>query len=291
MKALCMVGSMVLIARPSGAKFIIHHAQMLVEKGYAYPCFCTPERLDQMRKEQEAQKGRSRPLRWYFAGDLIRMKLRVVLLPVKNMSSASRCHRKARRLAHDHLRGDIVTENKYLDDYVLLKSDGLPTYHLAAMVDDHEMEITHVIRSAEWLPTFPLHVQYCACLWLGRTGLGASFRFSQAKRQRQDEQARYKPQAMKDGHSIFIDDLKDLGYIPEGVLNWIALMGWGVAEDDVMTLDQMVERFSIDHLDSLARRDQLSKAGSLQRDTHPPPHDRGPGAAHQALFHRGRAWK
>ncbi len=55
-------------------------------------------------------------------------------------------------------------------------------------------------------------------------------------------------EAMKDGHSIFIGDLKDLGYIPEGVLNWIVLMGWGVAEDDVMTLDQMVERFSIDSL-------------------------------------------
>jgi glutamyl-tRNA synthetase len=57
--------------------------------------------------------------------------------------------------AHDHLRGDIVTENKYLDDYVLLKSDGLPTYHLGAIADDHDMKITHVIRSAEWLPTFP----------------------------------------------------------------------------------------------------------------------------------------
>ena len=61
-------------------------------------------------------------------------------------------------IAHDHLRGDIVTENQYLDDYVLMKSDGLPTYHLAAMVDDHEMGITHVLRGSEWLPTFPLHV-------------------------------------------------------------------------------------------------------------------------------------
>src|SRR5512138_629920 len=61
-------------------------------------------------------------------------------------------------VVHDHLRGDITTENKYLDDNVIMKSDGLPTYHLAAMVDDHEMQITHVMRSSEWLPTFPLHV-------------------------------------------------------------------------------------------------------------------------------------
>ena len=70
-------------------------------------------------------------------------------------------------IAHDHVRGDIVTENKYLDDFVLLKSDGLPTYHLGAIVDDHEMQITHVIRSAEWLPTFPLHVQIVRAVWLG----------------------------------------------------------------------------------------------------------------------------
>ena len=66
--------------------------------------------------------------------------------------------REGATTAHDHLRGDIVTENRYLDDYVLMKSDGLPTYHLAAMVDDHEMQVTHVLRGSEWLSTFPLHV-------------------------------------------------------------------------------------------------------------------------------------
>jgi hypothetical protein len=87
------------------------------------------------------------------------------------------------------LRGDIVTENKYLDDYVLMKSDGLPTYHLAAMVDDHEMEITHVLRGAEWL-----HISLAcadrACLWLGGTGLDPPLGLPQTKWQRQDEQAR-----------------------------------------------------------------------------------------------------
>jgi glutamyl-tRNA synthetase len=223
-----------------------HYSKRLVETGHAYPCFCTPERLDQMRKEQEARKvdrvrydGLCRRLdpeeaaRRVAAGEkyVIRFKM-----PYEGTTTA-----------HDHIRGDIVTENRYLDDYVLLKSDGLPTYHLAAMVDDHEMKITHVLRSAEWLPTFPLHVQIIRAFgWEEPVWLHPSILLKpsgKGKMSKRDAAA-----AMKDGHSTFVDDLDGLGYIPEGVLNWIALMGWGVADDDVMSLDEMIERFSIDNL-------------------------------------------
>jgi glutamyl-tRNA synthetase len=222
------------------------YAQELVEKDHAYPCFCTPERLDQMRKEQEARKvdrvrydGLCRRLdpeeaaRRIAAGEkyVIRFKM-----PYEGTT-----------VAHDHVRGDIVTENKYLDDYVLLKSDGLPTYHLGAMADDHDMQITHVIRSAEWLPTFPLHVQIIRAFgWDEPVWVHPSIFLKpsgKGKMSKRDDAA-----AMKDGHSIFVGDLSGLGYIPEGVLNWIALMGWGVAEDDVMSLEDMIKRFSIDHL-------------------------------------------
>lgn len=222
------------------------HAKILVEQGDAYPCFCTSERLDQMRKEQEARKvdrvrydGLCRRIdpedaaRRVAAGEkhVIRFKM-----PYDGTT-----------VAHDHVRGDIVTENKYLDDYVLLKSDGLPTYHLAAIVDDHEMQITHVIRSAEWLPTFPLHVRIIRAFgWEEPVWVHPSILLKpsgKGKMSKRDTAA-----AMKDGYSIFIDDLGGLGYIPEGVRNWIALMGWGVAEDDVMSLDEMIQRFSIDHL-------------------------------------------
>ena len=223
-----------------------HYARVLVEKGNAYPCFCTPERLDQMRKEQEARKvdrvrydGLCRRLdpeeaaRRIAAGEkyVVRFKM-----PYEGTT-----------IAHDHVRGDIVTENKYLDDYVLLKSDGLPTYHLGAIVDDYEMKITHVIRSAEWLPTFPLHVQIIRALgWEEPIWVHPSIFLKpsgKGKMSKRDNSA-----AMKDGHSIFVGDFEGLGYIPEGVLNWIALMGWGVAEDEVMALDDMIRRFSIDNL-------------------------------------------
>jgi glutamyl-tRNA synthetase len=222
------------------------YANLLVEKGNAYPCFCTPERLDQMRKEQEAQKvdrvrydGLCRRLepgeaaRRIAAGEkhVVRFKM----------------PQEGTTVAHDRVRGDIVTENKYLDDYVLMKSDGLPTYHLGAIIDDHEMEITHVIRSAEWLPTFPLHVQIIRAFgWEEPVWVHPSIFLKpsgKGKMSKRDSAAE-----IKDGHSAFVGDFQSLGYVPEGVLNWIALMGWGVAEDDVMTLDDMIRRFSIDHL-------------------------------------------
>lgn len=222
------------------------YARLLVERGNAYPCFCTPERLDQMRKEQEARKvervrydGLCRRLdpgeaaRRISAGEkyVIRFKM-----PYEGTT-----------IAHDHVRGDILTENKYLDDYVLLKSDGLPTYHLGALADDHDMQITHVIRSAEWLPTFPLHVQIIRAFgWDEPVWVHPSIFLKPSGKGKMSK--RDTATAMKDGHSIFVGDLPGLGYIPEGVLNWIALMGWGVAEEDVMTLDDMLKRFSIDHL-------------------------------------------
>jgi glutamyl-tRNA synthetase len=222
------------------------YARELVEKDHAYPCFCTLERLQQMRKEQETRKvervrydGLCRQLepdeaaRRVTAGEKYTIRFK---MPQDGSTTA-----------HDHIRGDITVENQYLDDYVIVKSDGLPTYHLAAMVDDHEMKITHVLRSAEWLPTFPLHVQIIRAFgWDEPVWVHPSILLKpsgKGKMSKRDSAA-----AMKDGHSIFVDDLDGLGYTPEGVLNWIALMGWGVAEDDVMTLSQMIERFSIDNL-------------------------------------------
>ncbi|MEW6242405.1 MAG: glutamate--tRNA ligase, partial [Chloroflexota bacterium] len=222
-----------------------HHARALVEKGAAYPCFCTPERLDKVRQEQQKRKetphydGTCRVLdpgdaaRRVAAGEkhVIRLKM-----PQDGVT-----------VAHDHLRGDITVENKNFDDSILLKTDGLPTYHFGAMVDDYEMKITHVLRGAEWLSTFPLHVNIVRAfgweepVWIHFSlFLKPSGKGKLSKRDAAD--------AMKEGHSTFVKDMQELGFIPEGVLNWCALMGWGVPENDVMTLPQMIERFDIGHL-------------------------------------------
>lgn len=221
------------------------YAGQLVQKGFAFPCFCTAERLAQMRQEQQARKEKTRydgtcrnlapaeSARRIAAGEphVIRFKM-----PYEGSTTA-----------RDHLRGDIVTENRYLDDTVLLKADGLPTYHLAAMVDDHLMGVTHVFRGSEWLSTFPLHVQVVRAFgWDEPIWIHLSVFLKPSGKGKMSK--RDAAEALKDGRSIFIKDLPGLGYTPEGVLNWIALMGWGVAEDDVMTLEEMIERFDVDKL-------------------------------------------
>jgi glutamyl-tRNA synthetase len=221
------------------------HAWELVEKGAAFPCFCTPQELAAVRQEQLERKekprysGKCRNLNSAEVDQRIADGEKYVIrfkMPYEGVT-----------VAHDHLRGDIVTENRFLDDYVLLKSDGLPTYHLAAIVDDHLMKITHVLRSSEWLSTFPLHVQIVRAFgWDEPIWVHLSVFLKPGGKGKMSK--RDAAQSIKDGHSIFVKDMQDLGYIPEGVLNWIVLMGWGVAEDDVMNLEQMVERFDVDRL-------------------------------------------
>ncbi len=222
-----------------------HHAQTLIEKGAAYPCFCAPDRLEKVRQEQQKRKetphydGLCRALDPSDAARRVSAGERHVVRLKMPQDGAT--------VAHDHLRGDITVNNKNFDDAVLLKTDGLPTYHLGAMVDDHEMKITHVLRGAEWLSTFPIHVNVVRAfgwdepIWIHFSlFLKPSGKGKMSKREAAD--------AMKDGYSIFVKDMTGLGFIPEGVNNWSALMGWGVPEDDVMTLDQMIQRFSIDHM-------------------------------------------
>lgn len=223
----------------------LEHAWILVEKEAAFPCFCTPEALAKVRQEQQERKENPR-----YSGvcrDLDPTEAARRIEAGENYVIRFKMPYEGTTTARDHLRGDIVTENRHLDDYVLLKSDGLPTYHLAAMVDDHLMGITHVLRSSEWLSTFPLHVQIVRAFgWDEPVWAHLSVFLKPSGKGKMSK--RETAEALKDGHSIFVKDLDQLGYIPEGVLNWMALMGWGVAEDDVMSLEQMIERFDVDHL-------------------------------------------
>jgi glutamyl-tRNA synthetase len=109
------------------------------------------------------------------------------------------------------------------------------------------MEITHVIRGSEWLPSMPLHIHVIRAFgWQEPVFVHLSVFLKPSGKGKMSK--REAAEAIKDGHSIFIGDMKELGYLPEGVLNWIGLMGWGVSEDDVMTLDEMIARFDITSL-------------------------------------------
>ncbi len=222
------------------------HAKQLVDTGKAFACFCTPERLERVRNEQQSRKisthydGTCRNLAPDEAARRISSgEKHVIRFRMPSEGSTT---------AQDLLRGEITVENKLLDDSVLIKSDGWPVYHLAAMVDDHLMKITHVFRGSEWLGTFPLHVNIIRAFgWEEPIWMHLSVFLKPSGKGKMSK--RESAEAIKDGYSIFVKDLQELGFTPEGVLNWAALMGWGAGEvEDVLTLDQMIEKFDINRL-------------------------------------------
>lgn len=219
------------------------YAQDLVARGAAYPCFCSPERLTQVRKEMQQRKL---PPRY---DGLCR---RISPAEARERSSSGERHvirfktpKEGSTTAVDALRGPISVENSSLDDFILLKSDGLPVYHLGVVIDDHLMRITHVVRTAEWLPTFPLHVLlYRAFGWEQPEWIHPSVFLNpsgKGKLSKRDSAVE------KEGvGAIFTLDLREMGYLPEAVLNWMALMGWAYDDHtELFSLHELIERFSL----------------------------------------------
>jgi glutamyl-tRNA synthetase len=222
------------------------YARKLVEAGHAYYCFCTPERLERLHQDQMKNK---QPLQ--YDGTCRQISLE----EADRRRASGEAHVIRFRTPHtgtttvcDLLRGEITVENRTLDDYILVKSDGWALYHLAAMVDDHLMKITHVIRGSEWLPTFPLHAMVIRAFgWDEPEWVHLSVFLKPSGKGKMS--TREAGDLLKDGYSIFIKDLKGLGYLPEAVVNWITLMGWSYDDHtEFFTLPDLVEKYSLKKL-------------------------------------------
>jgi glutamyl-tRNA synthetase len=221
------------------------YAQELLDKGRAYYCFCPQERLEDVRQKREAARspetGYDRHCRRIdpqeaaqraASGEPCTIRLKIPLGEITRF--------------HDHLLGDIVWKNDDVNpDPVLIKSDGFPTYHIANVVDDHLMEITHVLRAQEWLSSTPLHVIMYKCFgWtppefchlpmvMGQDGKKLSKRHG----------------------ATSIDEFRKQGYLPEALINYVALLGASYEEGsrpegrvDIYTLDELAQRFSLEKL-------------------------------------------
>ncbi|MFN2198518.1 MAG: glutamate--tRNA ligase [Anaerolineales bacterium] len=232
-------------------------AQELIDSGHAYYCFCTPERLAHVRQEQQKRKE---PPRY---DGLCR---RIPPEEAARRAAAGEAHvirfkmpREGTISGVDLLRGEITVENKNLDDAIIVKSDGLALYHLAAIVDDHLMKITHVLRGSEWLPSFPLHVHiYQALGWKQPVWVHLSVFLKPSGKGKMSK--RESQELMKDGFSVFLADLEGLGYLPEAVNNWIALMGWSYDDHtEFFTLADLVEKFNLAKLNSSPAAINFSK--------------------------------
>lgn len=224
----------------------LEHANQLIEMGHAYFCFCTPERLARVRQEQQKRKEASR-----YDGTCRLLSPSESAQRVADGEShviRFKTPQEGTITVRDRLRGEITVENQNIDDYIIVKSDGLALYHLATMVDDHLMGVTDVIRGSEWLPTFPLHAHLIRAFgWQEPDWIHLSVFLKPSGKGKMSK--RDSSQLIEDGKSIFLTDLRSLGYLPEGVLNWTALMGWSLDDHtEFFKLDDLVENFDIDRL-------------------------------------------
>ncbi|MFZ5966818.1 MAG: glutamate--tRNA ligase [Bacillota bacterium] len=213
------------------------YIQELLEKGYAYYCFCSRERLEEVREAQKAAgldpkyDGHCRDISLDEAREriekgesyVIRMKL----------------PRNKDIQFFDVVRGNVVVNTNDIDDQVLMKSDGFPTYHFAVVVDDHLMGITQVIRGEEWLISTPKHVFLYECFgWEAPQFVHLPNILNREKKK-----------LSKRHGDVAVEDFKRKGYLPEGLVNYIALVGWSPEDDqEIFSMEELIEKFSLERV-------------------------------------------
>lgn len=210
-------------------------AEELVENGKAYKCFCTSEELDAMRKAQQEKKEQPRyngtcrtltPEQVAEKGDM----QYVVRLATPETGQT---------VVQDIIRGEVSFDNAGIDDFVVLKADGFPTYHLAHIVDDHESNVTHVIRAEEWLNSLPKHYLIHEALgWNVPTYAHLPIVL-----------ATDKSKLSKRHGAVSMLEFRDLGYLPEALINFMLLLGWHPkegSEQEIFTIEEMKEQFALE---------------------------------------------
>jgi glutamyl-tRNA synthetase len=213
------------------------HVEDLVARGAAYPCFCTRERLDALREEQKARKldlgydGRCRTL----APDEAQRRRGGGEAHVVRLAMP----REGETVVADLLRGEVRFASAQLDDQILLKTDGFPTYHLANVVDDHLMGVTHVIRAEEWLSSLPKHVRlYEAFGWRPPV-------FCHLPLLRNADRSKIS----KRRNPVSLNFYRRAGFLPEAMLNYLALMGWAMPDErEEFSLEEFVSDLSLERI-------------------------------------------
>ncbi len=213
------------------------YIDQLLEAGHAYYCFCTKERLDHLRESQKADglmpkyDGLCRGVTLEEARERVANgEEHVIRLKLPTHQDI---------VFNDLVKGTITINSKDMDDQVLIKSDGFPTYHFAVVVDDHLMGITHVVRGDEWLPSTPKHVYLYECFgWEAPTYVHLPTVLNKDRKK-----------LSKRNDDVSVEDFRDQGYLPEGLINYLALVGWSPeSNEEILSMDQLVEQFSFDRV-------------------------------------------
>jgi glutamyl-tRNA synthetase len=218
------------------------YAEELSRKKMAYPCFCSSERLDKVRKKFQAKglppKYDRRCLNLSEAEIKDRMAKNPYVIRLKVPTSG-------KTIFNDLVRGRIEMENKLLDDPILMKSDGFPTYHFAVVVDDHLMRISHIFRGEEWISSTPKHILIYKAFGWKAPAIGHLTNILNMKGGKLSK---------RDG-DVSVSDFRQKGYLPEAVLNFIALLGWNPkTEREIFTLPELIKEFDVKKLNRAAPR-------------------------------------
>lgn len=220
-------------------------AQTLLERGWAYECFCTPQELEAMRQEQ--QRLHQPPGYWGKCRTLSPQEKEALRAQGRKSVIRFRVPREPGKevAVHDLIRGEVRWKTALLDDFVCLKSDGFPTYHLAVVVDDHTMRITHVLRAEEWLPSTPRHLLlYRALGW-------EPPHFAHLPMILGPDRSKLS----KRHGATSIREYKRMGYLPEAMVNFLALLGWSLDDTtEIISREDLIRHFSLD---------RVTKAGAI----------------------------
>jgi glutamyl-tRNA synthetase len=216
-------------------------AERLVAQGNAYYCYCSFERLDAMRKERMARKqapGYDRLCRDLSPQDRAKKEAEGIKPVVR-----FKVPQEGQTSFHDLIYGDVVFENANIDDFVMLKSDGYPTYHLANVVDDHAMKISHVMRAEEWLSSTPRHML-----------LYRAFGYEPPQFAHLPDVLGTDRRKLSKRHgSVSILEYREQGYLPETMFNFLALLGWSLDDKtELMTRQQLMDNFSLERISKTA---------------------------------------
>jgi glutamyl-tRNA synthetase len=230
--------------------------QQLLDGDHAYRCYCSPERLAQMRDEmaerKESVRSYDRRCRYMSPAERIQFESKGIA-PVIRFKMPL----EGQTTFHDLIRGDITFDNSELDDIVLLKSDGYPTYHLANIVDDHLMEISHVMRADEWLSSTPRHVLlYQALGW-------EPPQFAHLPMILGPDKAKLS----KRHGATSIVEYRDQGYLPQAMMNFLAMLGWSLDDKtEIFSAEELIQHFSIERISkapAVFNRDKLDWINGL----------------------------
>jgi len=234
----------------------IKFAHELIEKGKAYYCFCTPERLKSLKEEQEKLKlpqAKYDKHCLHFSKEEIADNLAAGIAKVVRLNVEPNHTIKFDDIIREH----VEFESNNVDDQVLIKSDGYPTYHLANVVDDHLMKITHVIRGEEWLSSTPKHVLlYDAFGWERPIFAHLPLLLNPDRSKLSKRQG-----------DVAVEDYRDKGYLKDALVNFVALLGWNAGDDkEFYYMDELISSFSLERVNKAGAVFDLQKLNWLNAE-------------------------